>query len=143
MVPQFVRANGVPITRAYFTERLGSLLSDAGIAGRYSSYSFRIDAATSAGVLQNMIQTLGRWTSSAYLTYIRAPRSLLSEFIKSYVTVDSNLSFYLLSRVMLPSLASLANPWVLGCGQLLEISAHDNSSTTCNQKTTALPFRDV
>ena len=83
--PLFVRTNGVPLTRAHFTERLRSLLSTAGIAGRYSSHSFRIGAATSAalaGVPEHMIQTLGRWTSSAYLTYIRTPRSLLSQFTK-------------------------------------------------------------
>ena len=83
--PLFVRTNGVPLTRAYFSERLHSLLGAAGIAGRYSSHSFRIGAATSAalaGVPEHMIQTLGRWTSSAYLTYIRTPRSLLSEFTK-------------------------------------------------------------
>ena len=38
--------------------------------------------AALAGVPEHMIQTLGRWTSSAYLTYIRTPRSLLSEFTK-------------------------------------------------------------
>ena len=84
--PLFVRSHGVPLTRAYFTERLRSLLNVAGIAGRYSSHSFRIGAATSAalaGVPEHMIQTLGRWTSSAYLTYIRTPRSVLSEFTKS------------------------------------------------------------
>lgn len=83
--PLFVRTNGVPLTRAYFTERLRGLLNTSGIAGRYSSHSFRIGAATSAalaGVPEHMIQTLGRWTSSAYLTYIRTPRSLLSEFTK-------------------------------------------------------------
>jgi hypothetical protein len=84
--PLFVRANGVPLTRTFFTERLRTLLSAAGIAGRYSSHSFRIGAATSAalaGVPEHMIQTLGRWTSSAYLTYIRSPRSLLAEFTKN------------------------------------------------------------
>ena len=83
--PLFVGTNGVPITWAHFTDRLRSLLSAAGIAVRYSSHSFPIGAATSAAladVPEHMIQTLGWWTSSAYLTYIRAPRSLLSEFTK-------------------------------------------------------------
>ena len=44
--PLFVRTNGVPLTRAHFTERLRSLLSAAGIAGRYSSHSFRIGWCT-------------------------------------------------------------------------------------------------
>ncbi len=82
----FVRANGVTLTQTFFTECLRTLLSAAGIAGRYSSHSFRIGAATSAalaGVPEHMIHTLGRWTSSAYLTYIHSPRSLLAEFTKN------------------------------------------------------------
>ena len=84
--PLFVRANGAPLTRAYFTDRFRVLLREAGINGHYSSHSFRIGAATSAalaGVPAHTIQTLGRWTSSAYLTYIRTPRSRLSELTKS------------------------------------------------------------
>jgi hypothetical protein len=84
--PLFVRSNGVPLTRTYLSERLRRLLSDAGIPGNFSSHSFRIGAATSAalaGVPDHLFQTLGRWFSSAYLTYIRTPRSLLSNLTKS------------------------------------------------------------
>jgi site-specific recombinase XerD len=83
---RIIRSNGVPLTRTYLSERLRRLLSDAGIPGNLSSHSFRIGAATSAalaGVPDNLIQTLGRWSSSAYLTYIRTPRSLLSNLTKS------------------------------------------------------------
>ena len=79
--PLFVRSNGVPLTRAVFTERLRQLLAQAGIAGHFGSHSFRIGAATTAGlagVPDHMIQTLGRWNSSAYLAYIRTPRTLLA-----------------------------------------------------------------
>ena len=84
--PLFVRSNGVPLTRTYLSERLRRLLSDAGIPGNFSSHSFRIGAATFAalaGVPDHLIQTLGRWSSSAYLTYIRTPRGLLSNLTKS------------------------------------------------------------
>ncbi|CAB4038282.1 RNA-directed DNA polymerase from transposon BS, partial [Paramuricea clavata] len=67
--------------RGVFTERLRRLLSQAGITGHFGSHSFRIGAATTAGlagVPENMIQTLGRWSSSAYLAYIRTPRNLLA-----------------------------------------------------------------
>jgi site-specific recombinase XerD len=73
--PLFVRFNGVMLTRTYLSERLRRLLSDAGIPGNFSSHSFRIGAATSAalaGVPDHLIQTLGQWSSSAYLTYIHS-----------------------------------------------------------------------
>ena len=47
----------------------------------YSGHSFRIGAATSAaaeGIEDAVIKILGRWSSSAYLAYVRIPRSELS-----------------------------------------------------------------
>ncbi len=79
--PLFVRSNGIPLTRAVLTECLRQLLAQAGIAGHFGSHSFRIGAATTAGlagVPDHMIQTLGRWNSSAYLAYIRTPQTLLA-----------------------------------------------------------------
>jgi hypothetical protein len=79
--PLFVRSNGAPLTRTVFTERLRRLLSQTGITGHFGSHSFRIGAATTtglAGVPEHIIQTLGRWSSSAYLAYIRTPRNLLA-----------------------------------------------------------------
>jgi integrase len=82
--PLFVRSNGAPLTRTVFTERLRRLLSQTGITGHFGSHSFRIGAATTAltaglaGVPEHMIQTLGRWSSSVYLAYIRTPRHLLA-----------------------------------------------------------------
>jgi site-specific recombinase XerD len=70
-----------PLTRTVFTERLRQLLSQAGITGHFGSHSFRIGAATTAGlagVPEHMIQTLGRWSSSVYLAYRRTPRNLLA-----------------------------------------------------------------
>ena len=80
--PLFVRSNGAPpLTRTVFTERLRQLLSQAGITGHFGSHSFRIGAATTAGlagVPEHMIQTLGQWSSSVYLAYRRTPRNLLA-----------------------------------------------------------------
>jgi hypothetical protein len=80
-VPTAFCSSVPPLTRTVFTERLRRLLSQAGITGHFGSHSFRIGAATTAGlagVPEHMIQTLGRWSSSAYLTCIRTPRNLLA-----------------------------------------------------------------
>ena len=47
----------------------------------YSGHSFRIGAATAAaqaGLEDSTIQLLGRWSSGAFLRYIRMPREQLS-----------------------------------------------------------------
>lgn len=80
--PLFLWRDGSPLTSAHVNSYLGLILARAGVSGHYSSHSFRIGAATSAaaaGVPDHLIQTLGRWTSAAYLRYIHtAPDSLLS-----------------------------------------------------------------
>ncbi len=70
------------LTKPKFTAMFRDLLRQAGIdAPSYAGHSFRIGAATTAasrGVEDSLIQTLGRWKSSAYLTYIRIPPSDLA-----------------------------------------------------------------
>lgn len=78
--PLFVWVDGTPLTAAQVNGFLREVLSRAGVSGQFSSHSFRIGAATSAaaaGVPDHLIQTLGRWTSSAYLRYIHTASDTL------------------------------------------------------------------
>ena len=83
--PLFLFRDGRPLSRALLTSWLRGILSTAGIQGNFSSHSFRIGAATVAarnGIPDHQIQALGRWTSSAYLLYIRTPAESLSRLSK-------------------------------------------------------------
>ena len=56
-------------------------MTAAKIPGNYSSHSFRIGAATVAarnGVPDHLIQTLGRWSTNVYKSYIRTPVEALA-----------------------------------------------------------------
>lgn len=75
----------------------------------YALHSFRIGAATTAaaaGIPACLIKTLGRWSSNAYVDYIRCPRIALSAVpcILSNVDAtyqqswDPNLSQYVVTR---------------------------------------------
>ena len=74
--------DGTPLTKNRFVSKFRDLLRQAGINDtHYAGHSFRIGAATTAaakGVEDSLIQTLGRWKSSAYLSYIRIPPSNLA-----------------------------------------------------------------
>ena len=80
----FCSADGTPLSKARFVEQFRSVLARAGVplAG-YSGHSFRIGAATAAaeaGIPDSVIQALGRWSSSAFLRYIRRPRQQLAQY---------------------------------------------------------------
>ncbi len=75
--PLFIHEDGTPLSRSYLVQAVRAALASAGNLdlSRYSGHSFRIGAATTAaraGVPDSMIQTLGRWKSSAFLAYIRS-----------------------------------------------------------------------
>ena len=73
--PLFQWQTGNPLTPAQVNACLKDLVSRAGFSGNYSSHSFRIGAATAAaeaGIPAHLIQTLGRWSSSAYLLYVHS-----------------------------------------------------------------------
>ena len=80
--PLFVFDSGSPLTRAALVANLHEALQQVGLNHReYNGHSFRIGAATTAaqrGLEDSLIQTLGRWKSEAYKTYIKLPRSQLA-----------------------------------------------------------------
>ena len=66
---------GTPVSYFYLNSSLKSLLSFIGLdPAVYKGHSFRIEAATAAaarGVLQSVIQSMGRWKTDAVKNYIR------------------------------------------------------------------------
>ena len=80
--PLFVFSDGTALSRRHVTDRLRSILAAAGVDGNFSSHSFRIGAATSAsaaGLSDSLIRTLGRWSSDAYLVYVRTSKVTLHQ----------------------------------------------------------------
>lgn len=71
-----------PVTKSWFVDQLRPILAAAGLPQfHFAGHSFRIGAATTeamAGVEDSTIQTLGRWSSAAYLQYVRIPREQLA-----------------------------------------------------------------
>ena len=80
--PLFQFYDGRSLTRERFVQAVRKALTKAGFDHQvYAGHSFRIGAATTAahcGIPDSVIQTLGRWQSSAYLLYIRTPREHLA-----------------------------------------------------------------
>ena len=64
-----------PTSKSSFTSSVREALKATGLPEQnFTGHSFRIRAATaaaSAGIEDSVIRTLGRWSSSAYLVYIR------------------------------------------------------------------------
>ena len=89
--PFFCFANGQPLTKSKFTDQVRQALQALGLPYRdFAGHSFRIGAATAAakaGLEDSVIRTLGRWSSSAFLVYIRTPRENLAQL--SRVIADS------------------------------------------------------
>ena len=80
LAPLFVadRARSTAFTREYVVNKLRALAMAAGLgAATWNGHSFRRGAATwaaEAGIAESQIQALGRWTSSAYKSYIETSR---------------------------------------------------------------------
>ena len=79
--PLFIYEDGTPLSRDHLSASFALALRSAGLSDRgYSGHSFRIGAATAAaraGISDSLIQTLGRWKSSAFTAYIRTPKETL------------------------------------------------------------------
>ena len=74
--PLFIFQDGLPLSRSRLVQAVRAALTSIGTIdlSRYAGHSFRIGAATTAaraGIPDSMIQTLGRWKSAAFLSYIR------------------------------------------------------------------------
>ena len=84
--PLFTFRNGKYLTRQDVSSMTKSLLYLVGAnPALYSSHSYRIGAATTAaaaGIPESLIQTLGRWQSTAYKTYIRSSPEMISNATK-------------------------------------------------------------
>ncbi len=76
--------DGKPLTKTRFVDAIRSALATAGLNPKdYAGHSFRIGAATTAhsrGLNDSTIQTLRRWSSSAYLVYMKTPKDQLAVF---------------------------------------------------------------
>ena len=83
--------------RQRLVEALCLALARSGIDdSKYSGHSFRIGAATTAaskGVENCIIKTLGRWTSLAYLEYVKIPRVQIAEYSRVLVSLLGVFSF--------------------------------------------------
>ena len=90
--PLFRFKNGQPLTRSRLVMEVRKALQEAGLQPEtYAGHSFRIGAATTAaacGVPADVIKTLGRWKSQAYLLYVRLPSSQLSDISKKLAAMD-------------------------------------------------------
>ena len=87
--PLFVHADGTQLTRSQLVTSVRVALQEVGMdTSRFSGHSFRIGAASvaaQAGLPDSLIQTLGRWKSSAFLRYIRTPPSTLLSISQTLV----------------------------------------------------------
>ena len=78
LAPLFARPRGdgpgsEAFTREYLVQHLWELLGQLGVREAYSGHSFLRGSATSAntaGLANNEIQLLGRWSSNAYQAFI-------------------------------------------------------------------------
>lgn len=72
--PLFLQQDGHPLHRSFFMQKVQDALTATGLTGTsFNSHSFRIGAATTAGVAgvpEATIKVLGRWKSGAYQQYI-------------------------------------------------------------------------
>ena len=80
--PFFRFQDKTPLTKANFTSKIREVLNAIGLPQQdFAGHSFRIGAATAAvraGLEDSTIRMLGRWSSSAFLTYIWTPREQLA-----------------------------------------------------------------
>ena len=79
--PLFMYQDGRPLPRIDFVAAVRQALATDGLdVSRFNGHSLRIGAATTAaqvGIPDSVIQSLGHWKSSAFMTYVRtSPQQL-------------------------------------------------------------------
>ena len=88
----FRRHDGTPLTKAFFIAKVREALILLGLDPRqFAGHSFRIGAATSAaqaGLEDSIIQALGRWSSSAFLRYVRMPKDHLATYSRQLAATN-------------------------------------------------------
>lgn len=87
-LPQFIDDQGIPFTGKRFNtilkNSLGTYIDYS--KGKITSHSFRAGIASLLGVLgysEEDIQAVGRWSSRAYLAYLKLPRTRRLEMARS------------------------------------------------------------
>ena len=85
--PPFLTPTNKPMSQSWFSHHLAQVVAKCNLPpGRYSGHSFRIGAATSAavqGLSTATLQQLGRWSSSAYSSYVRPDAASIIEAQRS------------------------------------------------------------
>lgn len=92
--PFFKLQDGRPLTKSHFSQQLWTALQAIGFPYQnFAGHSLRIGAATAAaraGIKDSTIQAMGRWSSGAFLTYIRTPREELAQFSSRLIATSGN-----------------------------------------------------
>ena len=90
----FLDSQAHPIAKTYFIRKLRKVISALGLPQeQFAGHSFRIRAATSAamaGLEDSTIQLLGRWSSAAFLRYIRTPPEQLALLSATLASHEAN-----------------------------------------------------
>ena len=69
--PLFVCENGKPLIKSKFVAEVRVALTEANLpTGQYAGHIGAATTVAAAGLEDSLIQTLGRWRSSAYLLYV-------------------------------------------------------------------------
>ena len=72
--PLFLYQVGTPLSRSKLSAFLKSSLQSAGVPGNFSGHSFITGTATTAAsreISDHLIETMGRWSSKAYLLLVQ------------------------------------------------------------------------
>ena len=91
--PLFLHNNHLPLTCSHMVNSTKLHIATLGLqTDQYSGHSYRIGGATDAansGLSDWEIKLMGRWSSDAYLGYIRAPTSLLADLTRRMTSHSS------------------------------------------------------